>query len=105
MLRTESVPCCDCNPYREGVAVASTAERPALRPCFDNLRGAINGYSAKDPSPVWRNREAFIHELTGLMALDEEVEPESWDEVLDEVEQFLLFWKVYYCGLDPEAAR
>jgi len=85
--------------------VATSAGQAELQPCFDSIRGGMNGYSATDPSPSWQNRKAFIDEFLGLVPLEEEFEPESWDEVLGEVEEFLVFWKVYYCGLSPEEAR
>ena len=46
-----------------------------------------------------------IDELLGLVPLEEDFEPDSWNDVLSEVEEFLVFWKVYYCGLTPEEAR
>jgi hypothetical protein len=85
--------------------VASNANLPACRPSFDNLRGSMAGYSATDPSPSWQNRKAFKRELTELMCLESSTRPESWDEVLSEVSEFLAFWKVYYCSINPEDAR
>ena len=85
--------------------VATSAEPAELQPCFDNFRGTLNGYSATDSSPSWENRKAFIDELLGLVPLEEDFEPDSWNDVLSEVEEFLVFWKVYYCGLTPEEVR
>ncbi len=105
MVRTEFVPSCDCNPYREGVTVAADARTHALRPSFDNIRGGLAGYAAKDCSPSRQNREAFKTELTELLCFEPDVAPSDWEEVLSEVSEFLCFWKVYYCGIDPEQAR
>ena len=58
------------------------------------------GYSATDRSPSWQNRKAFIQELTSTQSLDELIEPSSWNEVIQEVESFLEFWKLYYCGIE-----
>lgn len=80
-------------------------KRAELEPCFNNVRGAMNGYSPTDSGPSKQNRKAFVDELLGCGALDEEIEPDSWEDVLSEVEEFLVFWKVYYCGLTPEDAR
>ncbi len=83
--------------------VAQGMGRRALQPCFDNVRGAMAGYSPADISPSWKNREAFLQELSSCMSLDEEVEPGSWEEVLSDVEQFLQFWKLYYCSISSDA--
>jgi hypothetical protein len=63
------------------------------------------GYSATDRSPSWQNRKAFKRELTDLICLSYESTPDSWDEILYEVSEYLAFWKVYYCGMNPEDAR
>ena len=49
--------------------------------------------------------KAHCDRAEGKPLLDEEVEPDNWEDVLSEVEEFLVFWKVYYCGLTPEEAR
>lgn len=89
---------------KEAMAGSDT-KRAELEPWFNNVRGAMHGYSPTDSSPSRQNRKAFVDELLNCGALDEEIEPENWGDVLSEVEEFLVFWKVYYCGLTPEEAR
>lgn len=85
--------------------MAADARSQPLRPSFNNIRGGLAGYAAKDSSPSRHNRDAFRAELTELLCFDPDVTPSDWDEVLSEVSEFLCFWKVYYCGIDPEQAR
>lgn len=79
--------------------VADPQEQGQLRPSFDNVRGGMHGYSPTDTSPSFRNRQAFLDELSGSMVFDEGYQPSDWEEVLGDVQRQLAFWKQYYCGV------
>lgn len=84
--------------------MAPQASPQAYRPRFDNIRGAFAQYLSDNPKPSLHNRLAFIDEMAALPVFDEGMKVESWDAVISEVEDFLMFWKVYYCEMSGEQA-
>lgn len=73
-----------------------------LLPEFCNIRGGLHGYDSKTACRTKKNLTAFVRELSSGIAFEAEPEVADWAEVVEEVEQFLVFWKKYYCGIDPE---
>ena len=70
-------------------------------PNFDNFRGPIDGFDPRDSSPSARNlqvlqRNLFENFFNGMEST------ENWDDVIDAIEGYLAWWKLYYCGVETE---
>ena len=67
-------------------------------PCFQMLRGAMDGYDQEDFGVTEKNVEALIEELFDFERLEMEGATENWQAFWDHVHKDEEFWWGYYCG-------
>jgi len=73
-----------------------------FEPCFQMLRGAMDGYDQEDFGVTEKNVEAVIGEFFDFERLQMEGATESWEAFWDHVHKDEQFWWKYYCGRECE---